>query len=66
MSIHRISNTIDQALTAAGLDTRTGTVKTVMETIRNALAAARIAQDPRAEGRQTLQTPTPSTSKPVS
>jgi len=50
MSIHSISNTIDQALTAAGLDTRTGTVKSVMETIRNALEAARIAQDPKAEG----------------
>jgi poly(hydroxyalkanoate) depolymerase family esterase len=50
MSIHDISNTIDQALTAAGLDTRSGTVKTVMETIRNALEAARIAQHPRAEG----------------
>ena len=49
MSIHRISNTIDEALTAAGLDTGSGTVKTVMETIRKALEAARIAQDPRAE-----------------
>ena len=55
MSIHRISNTIDQALTAAGLDTRTGTVKTVMETIRNALEAARIAQDPRASHMVTAQ-----------
>ena len=50
MSIHSISNTIDQALTAAGLDTRTGTMKAVMETIRNALEAARIAQDPKGEG----------------
>lgn len=49
MSIHRISNTIDQALTAAGLDTRSGTMKTVMETIRKALEAARIAQEPTAE-----------------
>ena len=49
MSIHGISNTIDQALTAAGLDTHSGTMKTVMETIRKALEAARIAQDPRAE-----------------
>jgi len=49
MSMHGISNTIDQALTAAGLDTRSGTMKTVMETIRKALEAARIAQDPRAE-----------------
>jgi poly(hydroxyalkanoate) depolymerase family esterase len=50
MSIHSISNTIDRALSAAGLDTRTGTVKTVMETIRKALEAARIAQDPKAQG----------------
>jgi len=50
MSIHSISNTIDQALTAAGLDTRTGTMKAVMETIRNALEAARIAQHPKDEG----------------
>lgn len=50
MSIHTISNTIDQALTAAGLDTRTGTMQTVMETIRKALEAARIAQQPKAEG----------------
>ena len=50
MSIHSISKTIDQALTAAGLDTRTGTMKTVMETIRNALEAARIAQHPNADG----------------
>ncbi|HEY6511155.1 MAG TPA: PHB depolymerase family esterase [Burkholderiaceae bacterium] len=49
MSIHTISKTIDQALTAAGLDTRTGTMATVMETIRNALEAARIAQQPDAE-----------------
>jgi poly(hydroxyalkanoate) depolymerase family esterase len=59
MSIHSISNTIDQALTAAGLDTRSGTVKTVMETIRNALEAARIAQDPRAES--SSNTPAPDT-----
>jgi poly(hydroxyalkanoate) depolymerase family esterase len=50
MSIDTISKTIDQALTAAGLDTRSGTMKAVMETIRNALEAARIAQHPRAEG----------------
>ena len=50
MSIHTISNTIDRALTAAGLDTRSGTMKAVMETIRNALEAARIAQQPQAEG----------------
>ena len=50
MSIHNISNTIDQALTAAGLDTRSGTMKSVMETIRHALEAARIAQDPKADG----------------
>ncbi|HEY6355765.1 MAG TPA: PHB depolymerase family esterase, partial [Burkholderiaceae bacterium] len=50
MSIHDITNTIDQALTAAGLDTRSGTVKTVMQTIRDALEAARIAQHPKAQG----------------
>ncbi|HEY2977347.1 MAG TPA: PHB depolymerase family esterase [Burkholderiaceae bacterium] len=49
MSIHNISNTIDQALTAAGLDTRSGTMKSVMETIRHALEAARIAQHPKAD-----------------
>ena len=52
MSIHDVSNTIDRALTAAGLDTRSGSIKTVMETIRRALEAARIAQHPRAEGSQ--------------
>ena len=49
MSIHNISNSIDHALTAAGLDTRSGTMKSVMETIRNALEAARIAQHPKAD-----------------
>ena len=49
MSIHNISNTIDQALTAAGLDTHSGTMKSVMETIRSALEAARIAQHPKAD-----------------
>ena len=37
MSNHSISETIDRALAAAGLDTRHGSVKTVMETIRKAL-----------------------------
>jgi hypothetical protein len=40
MSIHTISDTIDRALSAAGLNARSGSVKTVMETIRAALGAA--------------------------
>jgi poly(hydroxyalkanoate) depolymerase family esterase len=50
MSIHDLSNTIDQALAAAGLNTRTGPANTVVETIRKALEAARIAQHPKQAG----------------
>jgi poly(hydroxyalkanoate) depolymerase family esterase len=52
MSIHNISNTIDQALTRAGLDTGSGSAKAVVETIRKALQAAHIAQHPPAEHAQ--------------
>jgi len=44
MSIHSISNTIEQALAKAGLDTHSGPTQSVLETIRKALEAARIAQ----------------------
>jgi len=44
MSLHSISNTIHQALTAAGLDPRRGPLKAVTQTIRKALADAGIAQ----------------------
>ena len=50
MSLHNLSNTIEQALTAAGLNTRTGSANAVVETIRKALEAARIAQHPNAAG----------------
>lgn len=49
MSIHNISNAVEQALVRAGLDTGTGPAKAVVETIRNALEAARIAQHPAGE-----------------
>ena len=44
MSIDRISNTIEQALAKAGLDIRSGPTKSALETIRQALEAARLAQ----------------------
>ena len=44
MSIDSISQTIDRALTAAGLNTRSGPIQTVTATIERALAAAGIAQ----------------------
>ena len=47
MSIHSLTNTIDRALTAAGLNTSTGPAHTAVETIRRALAAAHIAQHPK-------------------
>ena len=50
MSLHNLSNTIEQALTAAGLNTRTGSANAVVETIRKALESARIAQHPNAAG----------------
>ena len=50
MSLHNLSNTIEQALTAAGLNTRTGSANAVVETIRKALEASRIAQHPNAAG----------------
>jgi poly(hydroxyalkanoate) depolymerase family esterase len=49
MSIHTISNTIDAALKRAGLDTRTGSSKAVVDTIRHALEAAHITQQPSAD-----------------
>lgn len=48
MSLHDLSNTIDHALAAAGLNTRGGAAGAVVETIRKALEAARISQRPRA------------------
>ncbi|HZT54788.1 MAG TPA: hypothetical protein VFA35_01070, partial [Burkholderiaceae bacterium] len=44
MSLDTISQTIDRALTAAGLNTRSGPMQTVTATIEKALAAAGIAQ----------------------
>ena len=44
MSIDSISQTIDRALTAAGLNTRSGPIQAVTATIEKALAAAGIAQ----------------------
>ena len=44
MSIHSISNTIEQALAKAGLDIHSGPTKSALETIRRALEAARLAQ----------------------
>lgn len=44
MSIHNISNTIEQALAKAGLDIHSGPTKSALETIRKALEAARLAQ----------------------
>lgn len=44
MSIHSISHTIDRALTAAGLTTKTGPLKGVTETIEKALAAAGLSR----------------------
>lgn len=46
MSLHNLSNTIEQALTAAGLNTRSGAANTALETVRKALEAVRIAQHP--------------------
>jgi poly(hydroxyalkanoate) depolymerase family esterase len=45
MSIHRISNTIEQALSKAGLDVHSGPTKAAIDTIRKALDAARVAQE---------------------
>ncbi|MCW5657805.1 MAG: PHB depolymerase family esterase [Burkholderiaceae bacterium] len=47
MSLHNLTNSIDQALTAAGIDTRTGAGNAVVDTIRKALEAAHIAQHSR-------------------
>jgi poly(hydroxyalkanoate) depolymerase family esterase len=44
MSLHSISNTIHQALSAAGLDPQHGALQRVTQTIRKALADAGIAQ----------------------
>lgn len=44
MSLHSISNTIHQALTAAGLDPQRGALKGVTQTIRKALADAGLVQ----------------------
>ncbi|HWH84001.1 MAG TPA: PHB depolymerase family esterase, partial [Burkholderiaceae bacterium] len=44
MDISSISQTIDRALVAAGLDTRSGPLKTVASTIEKALAAAGLTQ----------------------
>ncbi len=44
MKLDSISQTIDQALAAAGLNTKTGVMKSVTETIEKALASAGIAQ----------------------
>ncbi len=49
MSIHNISNAVEQALARAGLDTASGSAKAVVETIRSALEAAHIAQHPAGE-----------------
>jgi poly(hydroxyalkanoate) depolymerase family esterase len=46
MSLHNLTNKIDRALSAAGLNTRTGPANAVVKTIREALNSARIAQDP--------------------
>jgi poly(hydroxyalkanoate) depolymerase family esterase len=46
MDVHHISNTIEKALAAAGLNTTTGSAHAVLETIRRALADANIAQHP--------------------
>lgn len=46
MTIHNLSNTIEHALTRAGLDTSSGSAKAMVETIRRALEAAHIAQHP--------------------
>ena len=46
MSLHDLSNTIEKALSAAGLDTGTGKTHAVLTTIRKALADANIAQHP--------------------
>ncbi|MEP7102763.1 MAG: PHB depolymerase family esterase [Burkholderiales bacterium] len=54
MSLQSISNTIHQALTAAGLDPQRGALKGVTQTIRKALAEAGLLQaepSPRAERR---------------
>ncbi len=50
MSIHTLSETIDRALRSAGLDTRSGPARRVIDTIGSALAAAGIAQRPAAPG----------------
>ncbi|MES2102011.1 MAG: PHB depolymerase family esterase [Pseudomonadota bacterium] len=50
MRIHTLSETIDRALRSAGLDTRSGPARRVVDTIRSALAAAGIAQRPPAPG----------------
>jgi poly(hydroxyalkanoate) depolymerase family esterase len=46
MSLHDLSNTIEEALAAAGLDTRRGPGSEAVETIRKALEAASMAQRP--------------------
>ena len=46
MSIHRISNTIEQALARAGLDVHSGATQAALETIRKALGAARLVRAP--------------------
>ena len=47
MDLSSISQTIDRALVAAGLNTREGPMKAVTATIEKALAAARLAPGPR-------------------
>jgi poly(hydroxyalkanoate) depolymerase family esterase len=47
MSFDSISDTIDRALASAGLDPRSGVLKSVTETIRRALADAGLPQDPK-------------------
>lgn len=49
MTIHNLSNTIEHALSRAGLDTGSGSAKAMVETIRKALEAAHIAQHPAGE-----------------
>lgn len=52
MSIHNISNAVQQALARAGLDTGSGSARAVVETIRSALEAAHIAQHPASDHAQ--------------
>ena len=50
MADRSVSEIIDEALAAAGLDSQSGSVKTVMETIREALSEARVRSSPSPDG----------------